>query len=653
MDFFAQQDKARKKTGRLVFLFVLAVVFIVAAVYAVAVVVLSFAQMKAHGGQAAPPVPLQFWQPQLFVTVAGMVVLVIFATSMFKMLMLRKGGSYVAESLGAQPVQSDTTDRDERKLLNVVEEIAIAAGVPVPAVYIMPNEQSINAFAAGWSPADAAIAVTAGCIQQLNRDELQGVIAHEFSHVLNGDMRLNISLIAFISGIMVLATIGYYAMWMRPRRSEKGNAAFMIAALSLVVIGYGGAFITRIIQSAVSRQREYLADASAVQFTRNPAGIANALKKIGGFSEGSVIKVPAAREVRHMFFGASEVSSFFGQMFASHPPLPQRIKLLDPSFDGDYSRMSRSESGKAGLASGLASGAASGFAGAAGGSRTGGAGSTVTTTSAATAARIGTLTSEQVEAGADLIARIPASVREAISEPLGACAVVCALLLDDDAGIRTRQLGSIGMLFSPGMAQETSAVAGVVGSLDRGLKLPVVDLALPALRRMSRAQYTSFARMIHELVMADSTVTLFEFCLLKVVEFRLSGAFEKPSRGTSSVSYNELVGDAVLLFSALARAGSEHTVAAGAAYAVAMKTLFAGRIPATIPGLQAPTFDSLNVVFQRMSVAPLKVRQALFMACSDCVLHDGIVTAEEAELLRAVAYCMGLPLPPFVAARAA
>ena len=659
MDFFAHQDKARKKSFQLVVLFSLAVVFIVVAVYLAIMGVMYFASGKMS--EVGPEtIPFEWFNFEVFYTVAIIVGAAIGVATLMKILALRQGGSYVAEALGGTLVQPDSTDSLERRLLNVVEEISIAAGVPVPAVYVMKKERGINAFAAGWSPSDAAVAVTAGCLEQLNRDELQGVIAHEFSHILNGDMRLNIRLIGFISGIMVLATIGYWALHMRPstRGKNNGYAAILLAAIALLIIGYGGAFVARLIQSAVSRQREFLADSSAVQFTRNPSGIANALKKIGGYEIHSTIHSPASREVRHMFFGPSDVVSMLGSVLATHPPIDERIKRLDPSFDGDYSKRSvlpdlqapEAAAGQAGVA-GMVGAAAFGSAGAS--ARAVSSGSPTLPTSAESVAGMGVLTQEHIDAGAALLAAIPDRLRQGVSEPMSACATIAALLLDSDPDVRSRQLESVAREFSPALARETGLVAKDVASIDPAFRLPLVDLALPALRRLSRPQYAAFSRTLIELVRADENVTLFEFCLQKVVEFRLFQAFDAASRGYRAVSPREFIGDAVVLLSAVARAGSSVEDDARRSFEAAVSTLFMGRVPAGVGPLQKPGIDQLDQAFQRFSMAPMKIRRQVFLAVSDCVLHDGHVTVQESELIRAVAYCMGLPLPPFVVGRAA
>src|SRR5919198_2779076 len=319
MNFFERQHQVRKLSRRLVLLFALAVLGIVAVVDAAAVV--------AFGLHKLPAVNLV----TVLVVISLVVMLLIGACSWIRTLLLRGGGGgKVARQLGGQYVPEDTTDPRLRRLRNVVEEMAIASGVPVPEVYVLPDEPGINAFAAGWSTGDAAIAVTRGCLEQLNRDELQGVIAHEFSHVVNGDMRLNIRLMGILFGILALAVIGRFLLWGGSGRRSKNAAPLLLVALAALIAGYVGVFFGRLIKAAVSRQREYLADASAVQFTRQTEGLTGALKKIGGLPTGSKMSNGKVEDVSHMLFGDGlKLSSWF----ATHPPLPDRIKVLDPTFD--------------------------------------------------------------------------------------------------------------------------------------------------------------------------------------------------------------------------------------------------------------------------------------------------------------------------------
>ncbi|HOB34044.1 MAG TPA: M48 family metallopeptidase, partial [Verrucomicrobiota bacterium] len=346
MDFFEQQDKARRNTRWLAIYFAAGVAFLVLAIYAAVLVIYSWAiapGTEVEGVRAAPAL----WNPRLFTGVAIGTLSVVFLGSLFKTMELSRGGSAVATMLGGRLVSPNTEDPDERRLLNVVEEMALASGVPVPQVYVLDNERGINAFAAGHSTSDAAIGVTRGCVQLLNRDELQGVIAHEFSHILNGDMRLNLRLMGLIFGILCIAVIGRILLRTGSRTyrlgaRNRGGNPLPLLGLALLLIGYVGVFFGRLIQAAVSRQREFLADASAVQFTRNPGGIAGALKKIGGLVYGSRLESAHAEEASHMFFGNGLSNAWFSLM-ATHPPLVERIRAIDPAFDGRFPRVSAAE----------------------------------------------------------------------------------------------------------------------------------------------------------------------------------------------------------------------------------------------------------------------------------------------------------------------
>lgn len=334
MDFFEAQDVARRRTRLLVILFVAAVVLIILIIYIV-----------VH--YLRGPRPGEVIDPVLLAVVAGGVVLLVGTGSGYRTLQLRRGGPAVAELLGGRRISPTTTDPAERRLVNVVEEMAIASHIPVPAIYVLDNEEGINAFAAGHSPTDAAVTVTHGTLQALTRDELQGVIAHEFSHIFNGDMRLNLRLMGLLFGILLLAVLGRILLYTGPRgayrggtnRRGGGGGQIVLIGLALLLVGYIGVFFGRLIQAAISRQREYLADAAAVQFTRNPQGIAGALKKIGASLEaggpGAQIANAHAEEANHLFF-ARGIGGLATRLFASHPPLVERIRRIDPTFDGHF-----------------------------------------------------------------------------------------------------------------------------------------------------------------------------------------------------------------------------------------------------------------------------------------------------------------------------
>ncbi|HTV75826.1 MAG TPA: M48 family metallopeptidase, partial [Candidatus Baltobacteraceae bacterium] len=321
MDFFAQQDKARKKTRWLAIYFALAVASMIVMIYCVALFVSLYANSRQHHYYSEEQPQFTFWNLELFICVSLGTVAVIFLGSAYKTMALSGGGSVVAESLGGRLVAPNTTNPDERKLLNVVEEMSIASGVPMPKVYILENEDGINAFAAGHTTSDAVVAVTRNCMTKLSRDELQGVIGHEFSHILNGDMRLNIRLIGILFGIFCIATVGRILLYVRS--SGRNQNPLPLIGILLLIIGSLGVFFGRLIQAAVSRQREFLADASSVQFTRNPAGLSSALQKVGGY--GSLMESPHASDASHLFFASGLADALFGAM-ATHPPLDARIR---------------------------------------------------------------------------------------------------------------------------------------------------------------------------------------------------------------------------------------------------------------------------------------------------------------------------------------
>ena len=374
---------------------------------------------------------LDLWDPDLFAVVALGTLALIGGGSLYKIAALAGGGHTVAEMMGGRPLSPQTTDPDERKILNVVEEMAIASGTPVPPVYLLENEDGINAFAAGYTPGDAVIGVTRGCIQNLTRDELQGVIAHEFSHILNGDMRLNIRLIGVLYGILLIGMTGWIIFRSTAngnryddRRDDdrRGSNPWPLVGLALYVLGYIGVFFGNLIKAAVSRQREFLADASAVQFTRNPDGIAGALKKIGALAEGSRIRSPEAEEASHMFFGDA-VGHLLG-MFATHPPLVERIRRIDPSFDGDFSKVRVGIADRPGPSSaprrrsGRRPGPAAGSSG---------------FNPAQMVSRIGTVEPRQLAYASAVLTSLPDPLKALAYEPFGARAIVFALLVDGES----------------------------------------------------------------------------------------------------------------------------------------------------------------------------------------------------------------------------
>ncbi|MBU0681647.1 MAG: M48 family metallopeptidase, partial [Proteobacteria bacterium] len=327
MDFFKSQDDARHNTSMLVVFFILAVLSMI--------ILTNLLVMVVFGYIDSDPMTSQPIDWEVFMTVGVGVIALVGMGSLYKIMALSGGGARIAEMMNGQLVVDDSGDPDKQRLLNVVEEMAIAAGLPVPPVYLL-EEKGINAFAAGFSPSDAVIGVTRGAITKLSRDELQGVIAHEFSHILNGDMRLNIRLMGILHGILLIGLIGYHILRATPRsRNSKGGGGIVFLGLGLVVIGYAGTFFGNIIKAAVSRQREYLADAAAVQFTRNPEGIGGALMRIGAPHNSAIVTNPHSAEISHAFF-CQGISASLTSFFATHPPLPDRIRKIIPTWDGTF-----------------------------------------------------------------------------------------------------------------------------------------------------------------------------------------------------------------------------------------------------------------------------------------------------------------------------
>jgi Zn-dependent protease with chaperone function len=632
MDFFEQQDIARTKTARLISLFILAVVAVVLAVYVVAVLIMYFYGAREPGFN---PTTFDWIQPRLGFWVVSVTLLVIFIGSITKIIALAKGGSTVAENLGGRLINASTTDRDERRLINVVEEMAIASGIPVPQVYILDREKGINAFAAGYSPNDAAVTVTEGCLSKLSRDELQGVIAHEFSHILNGDMRLNIRLIGFLGGIMVLAQIGYILLRSRSS-SRKGGSQGILIGLGLVIIGFVGQLFGRMIQAAVSRQREYFADASSVQFTRNPGGIAGALKKIGGLTQGSRIQSPHAGEICHMFFGKA-----IRTLFATHPPLTDRIYRLQPDFDGRFIPQEISEEKPGPIfpepakpAVAAVTSSAAGFAVDAG----------------AVIKQPGNVTAQNIDHSRQLLTAIPQEIRNELSDILGAMSVTCMLLLDEDPQVRDIQIKRLQKSAPGSLVEHLVNLEPHFKALDLQLRLPVLDLALPVLRQMSVGQYAKFKVFIQILVEADARLSFFEFALQQIVKNRLGASYQRHKKEVLYKNIASLALDAVNILSQLAHFGHPQEVAAQAAFTCGWeelgirdsrwKMLPAGKV----------SFGDLGVALQRFSLATPRIKKTFLDACARCVLHDKHVTLKEAELLRAVAYALDIPLPPLLEA---
>jgi Zn-dependent protease with chaperone function len=663
MNFFEHQEVARRKTSLLVFYFAVATVLIVGAVYlAVAGILLG---LRAKQGE--PIGPQSLWNPQLILWVTLGTVSVIVLGSLYKVSQLGSGGATVAELLGGRLLNSGTQDLDERVVLNVVEEMAIASGTPVPPVYLLDEEKGINAFAAGYTPNDAVIGVTRGAAETLTRDELQGVIAHEFSHILNGDMRLNIRLMGVLHGILLIALIGYGILRslrhvrVSSRSSKKGGGGLVVVMIALgiafLVVGYIGVFFGKLIKSAVSRQREFLADASAVQFTRNPGGIAGALCKIGGLNAGSRVEHTEAQEASHMFFGNALRASFLGLM-STHPPLDVRIKRIDPNFDGAYPDVARVQRTARDLHREQVKGSGEQQA-----SAIRDRGRMASTSDARAAAfafqpdvavgSVGAPAAEHVDYAAAVVAAIPERVNEAVHEPLGAVATVYCLLLDADPQTRSAQVQCLAEQDRRAY-QEVQRLAPEIAATSRELRLPIAAMAVPALCRLSASQYRGFRQTVERLIAADEKMNLFEYALQRMLFRQLAAHFEQ--RRPPKVKYpalRPLLPSCAGLLSMLAHSGQRDADAAARAFAAAAKKLATDResldlLPPGQCGLKM--FDESLTMLAASSPA---IKKRVLDACAICIGADGRVTIEEEELLRVIADALDCPMPPLLASHSA
>lgn len=657
MNFFEHQDQARRNTFRLVLLFCLAIVAITAAIYLVVIGVVHMREKMALERMPGGPFEAQWvwWRPQwIGATALGTTLVILFGSAM-KIAQLSGGGSVVAEMMGGRLVPAETRKASEQRLRNVVEEMALASGVPVPQIYVMEFEDGINAFAAGYSPNDAAIAVTRGCLMTMNRDELQGVIAHEFSHILNGDMRLNIRLMGVLNGILIIGLLGETLLRLggrgayvssRHSRDRAGGGAVIAIGLAILVIGYLGVFFGRLIKAAVSRQREFLADASAVQFTRNPGGIVGALCKIGGYSRHARVEASAAEEASHMFFGNVRGEPlFFGAMTATHPPLPERIRRIDPSFDGEFPPVSIAPRGDGDDVTSAFSGATAEPVEAA--ARSDGV---AVARPARLAEQVGHLTPAGQRAGAALLSAIPEALRHALHDPYGAVTVSLGLLLAKEPEVRTTQLDAIRRYGDDAMVAEVSKAAAAAAGLPRELHMPLIDLALPALRQMSAGQYRDFAAVVEELIRADQRISLFEFALTLVLRHALAAGFDPAGQRTEVYSYSTLGPHLAQILSALAYAGAREPAAARRAFetgVVQIKNARAQQIQ--LLAASDCRWDALEKAMETMTVTAPAIRKQVFEACAACVMADQQVTLAEGELLRAFAHAMDCPMPPWMA----
>jgi len=625
MDFFERQDKARKKTWLLALYFIAAIVFIVVAVNLAFYFFFKFTE-------AYPYTPETWFTEDVWMYVTGATLLVILSGTFFRFAKLASGGKAVAEMVGARLLDLSTHDNNEKKFINVVEEMSIASGTPMPVLYVMDDEHGINAFVAGYKPTEAVMVVTQGTLETLNRDELQGVVGHEFSHILNGDMRINIRLMAILAGILIIGQIGQFFLRGSSRRSvgrsKKGDnqGALIALAIGLMIIGYIGLFFGRLIKAAISRQREFLADASSVQFTRNPKGIAGALYKIQQSVNGTLLTGSHAEDMSHMCFGeALHVS--MQSLLATHPPLEERIKAVDAGFlkiQRAKDIIKDRQQSKA---------AADDFSDA----------SSIQTNTQQVTQSVGNPTPEHMVYAAAMLQSFTPSLMDEVHNASGAKAVIYALLLSDmdmQTGLQCLRDQHEGDL-----VEKLEAINKDIEKLNKRHRLPLIDLALPALKQLSEQEIESFLVTTNALIKSDRKVSLFEFVLLTIFKKHLNKKSGKADK-VKIYSFKSVTEELKLLLSLMGHASRQSQEKKQAAYEKGLLS-FGVQADSILPVEQCKPKNITRVLNKLSQLSPL-LKKSVIDACSDTVLDDGIIMPVEAELLRAISETLDCPMPPLL-----
>ncbi len=634
MNFFTHQDIARKNTKKLVFFFVLAVISLIILTNLLVFVLFSFANQDSGNSNYVA----QSMNWEVIGSISLAVIFVIVAGSLYKVYVLsRGGGDLVAQSLGGHLLTPDNFEH--RQVLNVVEEMAIAAGTPVPPVYLI-EEQGINAFAAGYSTSDAVIGVTRGAIENFDRDELQGVMAHEFSHIINGDMRLNIKLMGVLHGILLMGLIGYHLMYSGSRRRSKDNGGIVLFGLGLVAIGFAGTFFGKVIKAAVSRQREFLADASAVQYTRNPNGISGALKRLAGYPAGSILKNPKAAEVSHALFGEGLKNSF-SKLLATHPPLNERIRRIEADWDPGNEIATQTTGKNFEQSSSLDSDIS-------------GNQQPVNMLSSAVGsamiadsmiAQIGQPTQNHLNYAVQLHQCLSDNLVEASHDPFMARALIYGLLLDKDQSIKQQQLIVVSKQAENGVHSALLKLMSDIENLSTEHRLPLVEMIIPTLRSLSKNQYLNFRENVIRLIELDKKVDLFEWSLQKMLFHHLDIAFHLKKSVKESKTLATLKYSANVLLSFLSYSSSQENMNAAETFHYAR-----GKLSISIDLLSQNdmSLDKLNAALDSLAMLKPSEKEMFIDACARCMTADQTITLSEQELFRAICSSLDCPMPPLL-----
>jgi len=679
MDFFERQELARATGRRIVLLFLVALPCVIAAVYVVSVGVYAvawafFAFWRSVFVEIQPPAAgtacfISIWQPKLFLWVAAGTLLVVGGGSLHKIRQLAPGGRVVALLLGGERLNPDTKKLDALRLLHVVEEMSIASGTPMPDIYVLRREFGLNAFVAGHAVSDMVVCVTEGCLRSLTRDELQGIIAHEYNHILNGDMRLNTRLMGIVHGLFCVTLFSYWFMGWTYRERDRDIGAtpevrtgvglfvdLVVLAIGflLAFVGWNGAFFGRMIKGAVSRQREFLAAAAAVQFTRYPEGLANALKKVKVSPEKSIIRSPRAEEASHIFF-CNGMEDDRVWLTSTHPPLEERIKriqtMMGESFVAEPKKL---EEPLAVRRSAEAEKPQTEFAGLVSRLLAPGDGSAHSSASAGIDAKdalanVGVPVARHLAYAAQLMEALPQAVRQAAREPGGATALIYVLLLSPMASVREAQLRLLKSRVSSEVSLKINTLVSAFRQLNELVKIPLVDMTFPALRRLSLTEYAAFTANIAELVAADQQVDLYEFALQKMLRRHVEPSFKPvPEPEIRHHSVHEVADACSTLLSTLAHAGQYPEAAAQTAFDRGVKHLESDTSSFRLLPLAQCTLTAIESALDQLSEATPRMKKLFLGACADTLAADGKVCPREFELLRAVADTVNCPMPPFV-----
>jgi len=671
VNFYQHQEQARKQTGMLIFFFIVAVSLIVLAINAV----VFFAIFQAEESDMS----LQAWiqSPICWITVA-ITLSVIIGGSTAKAVQLSNGGAAVAVMAGGNYLSPETKDPQRKQLINVVEEMAIASGVQVPQIFILEEEPGINAFVAGTSPNNAALAVTQGALDTFSRDELQGVIGHEFSHILNGDMNTNIKLISILAGILLIGKIGesltrgssfghrrnHYRS-SSYRTNNKDSDKGWIIGLALMAIGYIGLFFGRLIKAAISRQREFLADASAVQFTRNPSGIGQALFAIQAHQDGSLLDSPNAEDMIHLCFGEAIKVQFSG-LLATHPPLDDRIKAIDPTLPARLRSRHRSKKnadqntvqGKHTQSSlqkkpvqktfddDAIEFVNASFSGA--GTSTANTTSVNNTNDSSSAklaptlkASIGLPTPEHTLYAQSLLANIPKLLLETAHSPAQADIIIYILILATMTSHGQEAMSLIKKHTDVATANKTVACYKLLKQHDERSRLPLLEIATQSLSQQSQEKSEKLVSLTQTLIALDDQFTLPEFIVFCLVKKHL---LPNPKKNRTIKRYSAVFKEMQFVLAALSatsnKEGKIDNKAFHQAYA-AFSSLD------TTPIL--PTIQQLQISLEKLSHLSPLLKQPFIDACIDCILFDNAVSIREVELLRAICETLDCPMPPLTA----